>query len=240
MLSNFEAAHKKIIQIYLIGQPELEEKLWDENLRQLRSRISLKFRLSRLNREETRLYVDHRLRVSGLSEKRKLFDQEALEAVYGISKGIPRQINILCDNALLIAYSKLYTRIDASVVKKAGQFSQMAATPVQKLPAQAVPQSGRSISSPQNITPTGGGVKNAAQTVQAKPATITKPVTGNGNGAIDYDRIEEIMDTFAAQHRLFFMGRPKPGKLFFSILTAFIMLVLAFFLAILLAVESGS
>ena len=239
LLSNFEAAHKKIMQIYLIGQPELEKKLWNENLRQFRERVSLKFKLERLDREETKLYINHRLKVAGLSEKRKLFMDDSIDQVYNISKGIPRRINILCDNALLLAYSNLYRHIDADAINSVGRYSPMEEPAEQKAQDKTNQQSGNNSQILKSTTKINTEVRNAAQDTQQKRINTTEIGNSNGNGAIDYKKIENIMYQFIEHNRILFMGKPKIGKIIFSILFAFMMLVLAFCVAILLLIEFG-
>src|SRR5215470_1088025 len=98
LLTNFETASEKLLQIVLSGQPELEEKLRDPRLRQLRQRITLRCRTHPLTREESSQYVIQRLKTAG-SNGTPIFTPEALEAVYMYSKGIPRVINLLCEHA---------------------------------------------------------------------------------------------------------------------------------------------
>lgn len=236
LLSNFEAAHKKIMQIYLIGQPELEEKLWNENLRQLRERVSLKFELQRLDREETKLYINHRLKVAGLSEKRKLFMEDSINQVYTISQGIPRRINILCDNALLLVYSNLYRHIDADTIKSVGYYSPMQEMAAKKLPDNVIQKSANNSIAVKTHQMKAASSKEVAQQQRINTTEIGN---SNGNGAIDYKKIENIMHQFIEHNKILFMGKPKIGKIIFTILFAFMMLVLAFYVAIQLSIEFG-
>lgn len=104
MLSNLETDSVKLIQIVLLGQTELTEKLNDPRLRQLKQRISLRYRISPLDRIDTSEYIRHRLRVAGYAGERSLFVKEAEDAIFEYSKGLPRAVNSLCDNALLAGY----------------------------------------------------------------------------------------------------------------------------------------
>src|ERR1700758_3514718 len=103
LLTNLETNTQKLLQIILIGQPELREMLAQNELRQLAQRITGRYHLSPLSREESTAYVRHRLRVAGATSD--IFAPAALEAVFRISEGVPRVINVICDRALLGAYS---------------------------------------------------------------------------------------------------------------------------------------
>lgn len=118
LLSNLETTRHKLIQIVLIGQPELEEKLANPALRQLRQRITVRFHLGPLAEAEIAAYVTHRLAKAG-ANGRIVFEPRALRLVYDYSRGIPRLINAVCDNALLAGYVAGTWRIDAKCVKQA-------------------------------------------------------------------------------------------------------------------------
>jgi general secretion pathway protein A len=104
LLSNLETETEKLLQIILLGQPELRDVLDRTDLRQLSQRIALRWHLDPLNRDETARYVRHRLRVAGGEEE--LFDDRALDMVYRQTGGVPRLVNILAHRALLVAYTK--------------------------------------------------------------------------------------------------------------------------------------
>ena len=103
LLSNLETDADKLIQIVLVGQPELDLLLDRSDLRQLAQRIAVRCRLEPLNRDETRGYVRHRLEIAGVYGE--LFDRSALDEVFAWTGGLPRLINRLCDRALLCAYT---------------------------------------------------------------------------------------------------------------------------------------
>jgi general secretion pathway protein A len=115
MLSNLETTRSKLLQIILVGQPELSEKLERHDLRQLRQRINLTCSLVPLNRRETRAYIDHRIAVAA-QKRLNLFSAAAHRVIYQFSQGVPRRINIVCDRALLAAYSKNQRRVTRSTV----------------------------------------------------------------------------------------------------------------------------
>ncbi|MEI6632257.1 MAG: XrtA/PEP-CTERM system-associated ATPase [Chlamydiota bacterium] len=116
MLSNLETAEEKLIQIILVGQPELRKKLDSKSLLQLRQRISIRFHLSPLQRGEIASYIAHRLRVAG-GEGRVGFDRKSVELVYEYSGGVPRLINMLCDKALLAGFVLGTRSITAKIVR---------------------------------------------------------------------------------------------------------------------------
>ncbi len=104
LLGNLENRNGKLLQIILAGQPELDAKLEDARYRQLKQRIALRYNLRALNTGETAQYVQSRLMHAGLPNQ-KIFPPEILTAVHAIAGGIPRVINLVCDNALLIAFA---------------------------------------------------------------------------------------------------------------------------------------
>ncbi len=114
-LSNLETVSNKLLQVILSGQPQLDTYLNDPSLIQLKQRISLKATLHRLDYENTRHYMLHRLAVAG-AKRDDIFTSAAIEAVYEISDGIPRLINQVCDNALLTAAEEEIDLIDAVLV----------------------------------------------------------------------------------------------------------------------------
>src|SRR6185437_5126670 len=118
LLTNLETNTQKLLQIILIGQPELRELLARQDLRQLAQRITGRYHLDPLSAEETTAYVRHRLRVAGATAD--IFTRGALREVYRVSSGIPRVINVICDRALLGAYTQDLHQVRASLVRRAG------------------------------------------------------------------------------------------------------------------------
>jgi len=117
LLTNLETNTQKLLQIILIGQPELRELLARNELRQLAQRITGRYHLNPLSREETAAYVLHRLRVAGATTD--IFAPGALNEVFRLSQGVPRVINVICDRALLGAYSLDRHRVTAKLVRSA-------------------------------------------------------------------------------------------------------------------------
>lgn len=118
LLSNLETEDDKLIQVILVGQPELRHHLSDHSLRQLNQRIAVRYQLRPLNREETASYVLHRLNIAGRPDG-NLFSAAALKKVFACSGGIPRRVNLICDRSLLTAYSEERGVISARDVKQA-------------------------------------------------------------------------------------------------------------------------
>jgi general secretion pathway protein A len=117
LLTNLETRQQKLLQIILVGQPELRELLARTELRQLAQRITGRYHLTPLSAAETGAYVNHRLTVSGAMAP--IFTHSALRRLQRISGGIPRLVNIICDRALLGAYTQELRQVDATLVKRA-------------------------------------------------------------------------------------------------------------------------
>jgi general secretion pathway protein A len=106
-----------LLQIVLVGQVELEEKLNAAELRQFKQRIGIWRHLKPLAKQESREYIQHRLEVVG-SSLEKIFTPEAVSLICQYARGIPRTINILCDNAFLIGYALSKKRVDGKIIKE--------------------------------------------------------------------------------------------------------------------------
>jgi len=117
LLTNLETSKQKLLQIILIGQPELRELLDRPEMRQIAQRITGRYHLEPLRKDETRAYVSHRLRVAGTQND--IFTKRAIDALYNHARGIPRLINVIADRALLAAYTKDQRNVDAKLVSAA-------------------------------------------------------------------------------------------------------------------------
>lgn len=117
-ISNIEMENAKLVQILLVGQPELKLKLSENKLRQLDQRISVRVNLSPLSCEDTEHYIEYRVDQASVFKKR-IFKKDAIKRIYHFTKGNPRQINQICDNAFIIATAKNRKKIDCSVVAEA-------------------------------------------------------------------------------------------------------------------------
>ncbi len=116
LLTNLETFTEKLLQIVVVGQPELEVKLKLPQLRQLRQRLTLRARTHPFTIEETKAYVQQRLRIAG-SDGREIFDPEALDAIHRYATGIPRVINLLCEHCLVSAFVDQQKIIGPAVVE---------------------------------------------------------------------------------------------------------------------------
>jgi general secretion pathway protein A len=117
LLTNLETAKQKLLQIILIGQPELRDLLARNDLRQLAQRITGRYHLEPLTSEETAHYIEHRLKVAGALGE--VFDGSAKKETFRLSQGVPRLINVICDRALLGAYSRESRQVDSRLIRRA-------------------------------------------------------------------------------------------------------------------------
>ena len=120
LLSNLETDKNKLIQIILVGQPQLRDKLATPSLEQLRQRIGVRYHMTALDKDEVATYIHHRLRVAG-SDGRLDWLPDGLDEVYQCSRGIPRLINLICDRSLLACYVFRVRRVDAEIVRHSFQ-----------------------------------------------------------------------------------------------------------------------
>ena len=120
LLTNLETNERKLLQIILIGQPELREMLERPELEQLAQRVIARYHLSAMSEKETRRYIRHRLTVAGLTSAVP-FEAPAVQRIHQLSRGVPRRINLLCDRSLLGAYASGRSRVDVGIVDKAAK-----------------------------------------------------------------------------------------------------------------------
>lgn len=121
LLTNLETHEKKLLQIVLLGQPELQDMFRAPELRQLSQRVTARFHLDALTKEELVGYVAHRLKVAGCPTPHQIFPKKSISTLFDISKGIPRVINLVCDRALLGAYTQELREVSPAVLKKAAE-----------------------------------------------------------------------------------------------------------------------
>ena len=160
LLSNFETSKEKLLQILLVGQPELAVRLNSPELRQFKQRVMLRHHLRALSLQECWEYVMHRLKVAG--GDRSILAPSALETIYSYSGGIPRFINVLCDNALLMGYAIGRKEIDAEIIREVAE--DLNITPS----LEAIPMPGRQVVNNLN----GGGA------AEASAVTLTETRSG--------------------------------------------------------------
>jgi len=116
LLTNLETSSEKLLQIVLSGQPELENKLMQPQLRQIRQRIVFRCRTVALSQEETYGYVEERLRIAG-SNGKPIFTKESVNTIYRYSKGIPRVVNLLCEHALINSFAEGTRPVAANAIE---------------------------------------------------------------------------------------------------------------------------
>ncbi len=138
LMTNLETFTEKLLQIVVVGQPELEQKLKQPNLRQLRQRLTLRAKTHPLTLEETRAYVAQRLRIAG-SNGQQIFDPEALAVIHRYSAGIPRVVNLICEHCLVSAFVDHEKVIRSSVVEAVARDFDLGETSISNKAAAAQP-----------------------------------------------------------------------------------------------------
>jgi len=127
LLSNFETAKDKLLQIFLVGQPELATRLNSPVLRQLKQRVTLRHHIRPLSMDECHAYITNRWNLAGGSPN--VFTPEAIQNIHQYAGGIPRLINVVCDNALLTAFALRNTQVDYNIVKEVAEDLNLAGSP---------------------------------------------------------------------------------------------------------------
>ena len=120
LLSNLETPTSKLIQIMLVGQPELATMLAQPELRQLRQRIVLRHELSPFTEADTAAYIDERLRLAGYTGK-GIFKKAALKEIYAVTGGVPRLVNVVCDGAMLLGFGRDLLQIGPDAIREVAQ-----------------------------------------------------------------------------------------------------------------------
>jgi general secretion pathway protein A len=157
LLTNLETAEEKLLQILLVGQPELDDKLDSPDLRQLKQRVALRSHLVPLNSDETKGYIQRRLELAGTPYASALFPPETIAAVYQHSQGFPRLINTICENALIAGYGKKMQNVSPDIIDDIARDFRLGV------------QSGKAKKEPPGEEP---DVKKAAQTLLALYASL--------------------------------------------------------------------
>lgn len=117
LLTNLETANQKLLQILLVGQPELDQKLDSVDLRQLKQRVALRSHLAALDLGEVKGYIERRLQLAGSPTPAALFPEETIAAIHRHSRGIPRLINTICENGLIAAYARHSPTVTAEMIE---------------------------------------------------------------------------------------------------------------------------
>jgi type II secretory pathway predicted ATPase ExeA len=146
LLTNLETSQQKLLQIVLAGQPELDLKLDSHDLRQLKQRIALRCHLDPLTSNETREYMNRRLKIAGAVGANQIFSMPAVEAVFRHSRGIPRLVNTICENALLAGYAKHASTVTSEIIDSVARDLRLGVTVVDSTtPKQSVEEEQREL-----------------------------------------------------------------------------------------------
>lgn len=137
LLTNLETAQQKLLQIVLVGQPELERKLDSTDLRQLKQRISMRCRLAPLSEEQVSEYIARRMEVAGAKQVATIFPSPAVTLIFQYSKGLPRLINSICDSALITAFARQIRSITPEIIEQVAIDSRLNVEPEPALPGKA-------------------------------------------------------------------------------------------------------
>jgi general secretion pathway protein A len=168
LLSNLETPTEKLLQIILSGQPEIEEKLARPELRQFRQRIALRRRIHALTLEDAERYMAHRLRVAG-GDPAQVFSPEAMATVFRFSQGIPRVINLICEQALISAYADQQKPVRATTIEDAAaQFQPVSGTLPLSLPGEGFESLAQSLL--EITTPEASPAQSETPAVSPQPA----------------------------------------------------------------------
>ena len=169
LLSNLETTDEKLLQIVLVGQPELDEKLDSIDLRQLKQRIALRAHLGSLDADETREYIERRLEIAGAELGRKpIFSAEAIAAIFRHSQGLPRLINSISENALIAAYARQLPVVPVEIVDDVAREFRL----------NVVGSAGK------RAIPSDISVQRAARALQDVVATMQQPANGMHAGRV--------------------------------------------------------
>lgn len=144
LLSNLETSEEKFINIFLVGQPELNERLNEPPCQPLLQRIGLRHHISPLDLKDTQAYLETRLKIAGAGEKPGIFTKGAVQAIFEHSRGTPRMINILADNAMLLAYSKGKKKITREMIEECQRDLSAHETPAEQGGIKPLAQASRS------------------------------------------------------------------------------------------------
>jgi general secretion pathway protein A len=164
LLTNLETPQQKLLQIVLVGQPELDEKLDSTKMAQLKQRIAMRARLAPLSADETKGYIERRLQLVGAnSHATSIFPAATIAAVYRHSRGIPRLINTICENALVSAYAKQAQTVTAQMGDDIAEDFRLNVISSPEVPGEEAPD---------DID-----VQRAARTLLAVYTSLNKPLT---------------------------------------------------------------
>lgn len=130
LLTNLETTQQKLVQIILVGQPELDRKLDSFDLRQLKQRVAVRCQLEPLSAQETGTYIERRLKLSGAGERAAtIIPPETVELIYRYSQGVPRSINAICEQSLIAAFARATETIHPEIIEEVASYFRLRVTP---------------------------------------------------------------------------------------------------------------
>lgn len=211
LLTNLQSEKSKYVQVLLVGQPELNEHLAAKDLRQLRQRVALKYELTALNGAEVANYIDHRLSVAGNDKLGNAFSNGALKRINELTGGVPRSINILCDNLLIWGYSQELERFATEDVEMVADTPELTVAPEESLEI----------------------VEPASEESSLPPAGI------NAMNEMIREEVNQAFRSFLQHKNVYILRKPTP--LYILAFSAGLLAILtgAFFLALQIAVLLG-
>jgi general secretion pathway protein A len=193
MMTNLETFTEKLLQIVLVGQPELEQKLKQPNLRQLRQRLTLRAKTYPLTAEETKSYVAQRLRIAGWNGQ-PIFDSESLLAIHQYSCGIPRVVNLVCEHCLVSAFVDQQRIVTPNVVEVVARDFDLVENPFSGVPRsqlqQPVPPT-----SPAKTASNGSSPSQAQAHSQIADGRRTRAATSPESRQREVSQPEEVLET---------------------------------------------
>jgi len=180
LLANIETNTEKLLPLVLAGQPELADRLNEPSLRQLKQRVALRCTLGSLTREETSAYVTGRIRHAG-GERAQLFTPEAVDAIYQQSRGVPRTISVICDNALVSGFALQQKPVGVTIVQEVCKdFDFHAAPETRYMPTEPTP----AFAAPRAASQPGPHHVSSEDTAAATPHPATRSSDPSGDGAL--------------------------------------------------------
>lgn len=216
MLSNLETEKSKLLQIVLVGQPNLREKLNAPELEQLRQRVTVSYHLMPLDAEETERYINHRLRRAAIGAPIE-FPREATDTIHGRSRGVPRIVNVICDAALVFGYAEERRAVDLELVQEVlselevtGILPPVGAINMTESAPRTTPATARA-AAPASVAPAPRPAAAVPAAIETRASAMPQPDTGARTALLDqreqalHQRERELADQrriLAEEYRL--------------------------------------
>jgi len=193
LLSNFQSNDRMLVQIIMVGQPELKEKLDDPLLAALVQRIGISYHIMPFNKQETESYIDHRLKIAGGDIS--IFDASALELIFEIAQGNPRTINLLCDHGLVYGFADEIKVINENIISQVLEDNPTITKYVEKEPTPSAEKPAQK--------PAETEAKSTSEALQVQHTPFKKKRTGNWQQRIEYrlQTLEQLMSEYNRELR---------------------------------------